>query len=223
MKNAPAPEPFSESTNPPVRGFLHRPPTSLRDGLVLAHGAGSNGNAPMLVGLAQAFSTAGFTVLRCDLPYRQKRATGPPRNADEDRAGLRHAVAALHKIMPGRLFLGGQSYGGRQATMLAAEEPGLVDGLLIFSYPLHPPGKPAQMRTAHLERLRTAALFVHGSEDPFATEAEMRSALKLIPAATALVEIEGPGHDLYGRGRNIRAGLPTIVLEEFGKFFTQSV
>jgi predicted alpha/beta-hydrolase family hydrolase len=177
----------------------------------------------MLVALAHTFSGAGFTVLRCDLPYRQKRAAGPPRNADEDRAGLRHAVAELRKIVPGRLFLGGQSYGGRQATMLAAEGPALVDGLLIFSYPLHPPGKPTQMRTAHLESLRTPTLVVHGSEDPFATEAEVRAALKLIPAPTSLVEIEGAGHDLYGRGKNVRAGLPPIVLQEFARFFSQSV
>lgn len=215
-------EPFSQATTPAVRGFLHRPDTPLSDGLVLTHGAGSNANAPMLVALAQTFSTAELTVLRCDLPYRQKRATGPPRNADEDRAGLRHALTALRQIAPGRLFLGGQSYGGRQATMLAAEEPGLLDGLLIFSYPLHPPGKPAQLRTAHLESLRTPALFVHGSEDPFATEAEMRSALKLIPAATSLLEIEGGGHDLYGRGKNVRADLPAIVLQEFARFFTEN-
>jgi len=192
------------------------------DGLVLTHGAGSNANAPMLIALGETFSAAGFTVLRCDLPYRQKRGTGPPRNADEDRAGLRHAVAALRATVPGRLFLGGQSYGGRQATMLAAEDPGLVDGLLIFAYPLHPPGKPTQLRTAHLQSLRTPALIVHGSEDPFATEAEMRAALKLIPAATSLLEIPGAGHDLYGRGKNVRADLPAIVLQEFARFFPEN-
>jgi uncharacterized protein len=216
-------EPFSEATVPAVRGFLHQPERPLGDGLVLTHGAGSNANAPMLVALAGAFADAGFTVLRCDLPYRQKKSFGPPRNADEDRAGLAHAVAALRRLVSGRLFLGGQSYGGRQATMLAAEQPGLVDGLFIFSYPLHPPGKPTQMRTEHLPKLRMPALFVHGSDDPFATEAEMRSALSLIPAATSLLEIPGAGHDLYGRGKKVHADLPSTLLVKFTEFFRQAI
>ena len=208
------------SITPAVRGFVHRASAvgGQGDGLVFTHGAGSNCNAPMLAAFAEAFARAGITVLRCDLPYRQKRASGPPRNSAEDRAGLRNAVLAMRGLAPGRLFLGGQSYGGRQATMLAAEEPGLVDGLVICSYPLHPPGKPEQMRTAHLTNLQTAALFVHGSQDPFATHDEMQQALKLIPAATLLVEIEGAGHDLYGRGKNVRSDLPDLLLSKFSSF-----
>jgi predicted alpha/beta-hydrolase family hydrolase len=173
----------------------------------------------MLVAFAETFARAGITALRCDLPYRQKRASGPPRNSPEDRAGLRNAVLAMRSMVPGRLFLGGQSYGGRQATMLAAEEPGLVDGLIICSYPLHPPGKPEQMRTAHLPNLRTSTLFVHGSQDPFATHDELQQALKLIPVPTSLIEIEGAGHDLYGRGKNVRSDLPDLLLSKFSSFF----
>src|SRR5262245_55548070 len=172
----------------------------------------------MLVALADAFAGAGFTVLRCDLPYRQKKSFGPPRNGAEDRAGLAHAVAALRRLVPGHLFLGGQSYGVRQATMLAAEQPGLVDGLFIFSYPLHPPGKAAQMRTEHLPKLQVPVLFVHGSDDPFATEAEMQAALKLVAAPASLVEIAGAGHDLYGRGKKVRSDLPGVLLAEFRAF-----
>src|SRR5436305_1072224 len=141
-------EPFSNSDDTPaVRGFLHRPAEPSGDGLVLTHGAGGNCNAPLLVALGEKFADAGWTVLRCDLPFRQLRPTGPPRgNGSEDRDGLRRAVEALRKLVPGRVFLGGQSYGGRQASMLAAAEPGLADGLLLLSYPLHPPGKPAQLR-----------------------------------------------------------------------------
>jgi hypothetical protein len=80
--------------------------------------------------------------------------------------------------------------------MLAAEEPSLVAGLLLLSYPLHPPDKPAQLRTAHFPVLLTPALFVHGTKDGFGTPDEMRAALALIPAPTALVCIEGAGHDL---------------------------
>src|SRR5271168_699591 len=121
-----------------VRGFLHRPDGAARGGLILTHGAGGNCNAPLLVAAAAAFSAAGIQVLRIDLPFRQRRPTGPPSpsNAAADRTGLRQAVAALRAMVSGPVTLGGQSYGGRQATMLAADEPGLVEALLLFSYPL---------------------------------------------------------------------------------------
>jgi predicted alpha/beta-hydrolase family hydrolase len=153
---------------------------------------------PLLVMLARAFSAEGATVLRCDLPFRQKRPRGVPSRTDAaaDRAGLKEAVGAMRAIVSGRVFLGGQSYGGRQASMLAAEEPSLVDGLLLLSYPLHPPGKPERPRTEHLPSLRTPALFVHGSRDPFATTEELRTAIALIPARTALIEMEHAGHEL---------------------------
>src|ERR1019366_9566171 len=101
--------------------------------------------------------------------------TGPPfpGNAERDRAGLRTAVAALRQSVAGRIFLGGHSYGGRQSTLLCAAEPELVQpdavkselvsGLLVLSYPLHPPRKPQQLRVQHLPNLRTTSLFVHGA------------------------------------------------------------
>src|SRR5438309_6295132 len=124
-----------------VRGFLHRPNAAAERGLVLTHGAGGNCRAPLLVAAAEAFSAAGLAVLRCDLPFRQRRPSGPPSpaGAASDRAGLKEAVTALRGIVPRKIFLGGQSYGGRQATLLAADEPDLVSALLLFSYPLHPP------------------------------------------------------------------------------------
>ena len=119
--------------DPPVRGFLHRPEHPNSDGLILTHGAGSNCQAPLLIALAEAFAGAGFAVLRCDLPYRQLRPYGPPGpgDASRDREGLKHAVEAMRKMARGRMFLGGHSYGGRQATMLCAEQPDLVNGLLL--------------------------------------------------------------------------------------------
>jgi predicted alpha/beta-hydrolase family hydrolase len=185
-----------------VRGYLHKAGDGAEDGMVLTHGAGSNCNAPLLLAVAGAFQAAGLTVLRCDLPYRQKRPSGPPGPADsaKDRAGLRSAVAALGNIVSGRIFLAGHSYGGRQASMLAADEPELVEALLLLSYPLHPPGKPEQMRTAHFPKLRTRAMFVHGSKDPFGSIEEMEAALRTISAPNKLKLIEGAGHDLR-RGR----------------------
>src|SRR5437773_7891563 len=118
-------EEFSKPwADPPVQGFLHRPASSPRDSLILTHGAGGNAQMGLLVALAEAFAGAGFTVLRCDLPFRQTRSFGPPRPGDaaRDRAGLKNALAAMNRLTPGRVFLGGQSYGGRQASMLLAEE-----------------------------------------------------------------------------------------------------
>jgi predicted alpha/beta-hydrolase family hydrolase len=183
-----------------VRGFLDRPAEAARDGLVLTHGAGGNCAMPLLAAVASAFADAGVLVLRCDLPFRQKRPRGSPSkgDAERDREGLKEAVHIMRTMAPGRAFLGGQSYGGRQASMLAAEEPEVADALLLLSYPLHPPGKPEQLRTGHLPMLRTPALFVHGSQDPFAATEELREALALIPARTALVELEHAGHDLAG-------------------------
>ncbi len=127
-------EQFAETAvDPAVRGFLDLPATASGDGLVLTHGAGGNCQAPLLVALAEAFADAGFIVLRCNLPYRQARPYGPPRPGDaaRDREGLKNAVRALRKLASGRMFLGGHSYGGRQASMLCAEEPRLVNGLLL--------------------------------------------------------------------------------------------
>ncbi len=183
------------------------------DYLILTHGAGSNRNAPLLVAVANAFAAAGAEVLRYDLPFRQARPGGPPRPADaaRDREGLREQVLKARDRKPDRMWLGGHSYGGRQASILAAETPGLVDGLLLLSYPLHPPRKPDQLRTAHFPKLQTPALFVHGARDPFGSLDEMKQALKLIPAPVRLIEVDGAAHDL---GRN-REALAARIVEEF--------
>jgi len=201
-----AAQPFTDQTlgEPPVRGFLHSA-AKPSAGLVLTHGAGGNCNAPLLVALAESFSTKGITVLRCDLPFRQKRSHGPPSPASAklDQEGLKRAATLLRKVVSEtgteRVFLGGQSYGGRQASMLAASETALATGLLLLSYPLHPPGRPTQLRTAHFPTLRTPTLFVQGTKDPFGSIEEMESAVKLIPAQTKLLRIEGVGHSLLSK------------------------
>lgn len=217
-----APREFSDtSLDPAVRGFLHSPAASNGDALILTHGAGSNCNAPLLIALAAAFATQGCTVLRCDLPFRQERRTGPPfpGNAERDRAGLRNAVEAMRKLVPGRIFLGGHSYGGRQTTMLSTAEPDLVSGLLLLSYPLHPPRKPQQLRIRHLPNLRTPSLLVHGTRDPFGSIEEIEKALQLIPAKTELLKVEGAGHDLGFKGKAERTDLPAEIVSAVQRFF----
>ncbi len=233
---------FDPSVDPAVRGFLHSPHKPTGDALILTHGAGSNCAAPLLVALAEAFCGHAYTVLRCDLPYRQQRPTGPPfpGQAERDRAGLRNAVAAMRKQVSGKIFLGGHSYGGRQSTILCAAEPvessagdlpavagatrpraseTAVSGLLLLSYPLHPPRKPQQLRTAHLPNLRTPSLFVHGTRDPFGSIDEMKDALKLIPAKSELLAVEGAGHDLGFKGKNQNKKLLGEIFAAFETYF----
>ena len=185
----------------PVRGFLHRPKAEPGGGLVLTHGAGSDCRSPLLVALAEEFCAAGWLVLRCDLPFRQARPHGPPPrgSAERDQAGLRAAIAAMRRHTATRVYLGGHSYGGRQASMLAAAEPGVADALLLLSYPLHPPQRPDVMRTAHLPDLRVPSLFVHGSQDGFGSIPEMETAIHLIPMRTELIAVPDAGHELITR------------------------
>jgi uncharacterized protein len=186
----------------PVRGFLHPPAVPGRDSgtdcLILTHGAGANCRSLLLTTLADAFCAAGLTVLRCDLPFRQSRPYGPPPrgSAERDQEGLQAAVASMRHRTQGRVFLGGHSYGGRQASMLAADQPGLIERLLLLSYPLHPPKRPAELRTKHFPALQVPACFVHGTRDGFGSILEMEEALKMIPGATKLIPIPGAGHEL---------------------------
>ena len=202
----------------PVRGFLHRAERAGADGLVLTHGAGANCRSTLLTAVAEAFCAAGMTVLRCDLPFRQARPFGPPMrgSGDRDQAGLRAAVSALRRETAGQIFLGGHSYGGRQASMLAAKEPQVADALLLLSYPLHPPEKPATLRTEHFPSLQVPALFVSGEGDGFGTRAELDAALRMIPGRTELMMVAGAGHELMSKKNSEE--LPGRVVEGFLQF-----
>lgn len=214
-------ESFSDtSLDPPVKGFLHTPSHSNGKALVYTHGAGGNSRGPFLVALAEAFAEAGFTVLRCDLPFRQKRSFGPPRpnEAERDRQGLHNAIQCAKKLVKGKVYFGGHSYGGRQCTMLFAEDPDIADGLLLTSYPLHPPGKPDRLRVEHFPKIAKPALFVQGTRDGFGSIEELQSALKLIPAKTQLFPVEGAGHDLGFKGKSAKQDLPAVVVVRFLAF-----
>jgi predicted alpha/beta-hydrolase family hydrolase len=176
-------------------------------------------NSAPLVPLAEEFVSAGINVLRCDLPYRQRRPHGPPSpaTAKEDQDGLRRALLLMKNQFSGRAFLSGSSYGGRQATLLAATDQALVKGLLLLSYPLHPPGKPGQLRTAHFPDLQTPSLFVSGTKDTFGTIEELELAIRLIPARTKLLPIDGAAHGLSKLGTT--KGALGLVRDSFLDFF----
>ena len=208
--------------DPGIYGWLHVPARVTGKGIVLTHGAGADCQSKLLVEMSNALAEAGFSVLRFDLPFRHERPLGPPSpaNAARDRDGLRRAVVVMREQGNSQVFLCGHSYGGRQATMLVSEEPELADGLLLLSYPLHPPRKPNQLRTGRFPKLSTPAFFVHGTRDPFGTTAEMNSALELIPGVHSMLEVDGAGHDLLAKKTSNE--LPSRVVSEFGLFLKAS-
>ncbi|PXW32479.1 UNVERIFIED_CONTAM: hypothetical protein DES50_103265 [Williamsia faeni] len=200
-----------------VVGALHRPPRTAAAVVVLAHGAGGNHNSPMLRAVAELLCERDVAVARIDLPYRQKRPKGPPSpsGAATDRAGIVAACAAFRGESAGPLLVGGHSYGGRQASMVVADDPSVADGLLLTSYPLHPPGKPDRLRTEHLPSITRPVLVVHGASDPFGTTDELTSALDLIPAPTRLIDLPKVGHDL----KPDRSGAPRLAADAVFEFF----
>jgi predicted alpha/beta-hydrolase family hydrolase len=181
------------------QGWLHQPEAHEQaPALAITHGAGSNCQSPFLRAVAESFCAGGFYVLRYNLPYRIARPTGPPPpgSATSDREAIAEAAAAMRELTSGPLLVGGHSYGGRQSSMLASEQPGVADMLLLLSYPLHPPRRPEQLRTAHFSAITTPALFIHGSRDSFGSLEEMAAALALIPAPHTLFAAEKAGHEL---------------------------
>jgi predicted alpha/beta-hydrolase family hydrolase len=205
-------------SEPFATGFLHRPAKPSADCLVITHGAGSNCQAPLLRAVADALSGATWNVYRFDLPFRRKRPHGPPSpaTANEDREGIRAAVRSIKSVFSGAILLGGHSYGGRQSSMAASEDPQLADGLLLLSYPLHPPNKPANLRTAHFPNIRTKTLFVHGSRDPFGSIQELRAGMAGIPAISSLQVVEGAGHELGRIPAKTAQEISTWVQQFFG-------
>lgn len=140
-----------------------------------AHGAGGAMDTPFMNTVARGLAARGIRVVRFEFPYMQARRTGGKRGAPDREPVLtatwRSVIADLGP--PGRLFIGGKSLGGRMAS-LVADEAG-VAGLICFGYPFHPPGNPEKLRTAHLAGLRTPALIVQGTRDPFGTREEVES------------------------------------------------
>jgi predicted alpha/beta-hydrolase family hydrolase len=202
---------------PAVRGFLHPCPTP-KGALVLAHAAAANCDSPLLVALAGEFSAAGIVVLRCDLPFRQLRPKGrPPANfGPRDQAGLRRAVELMKAEVSKTVYLGGHAYGGRQASILAALEPSLVAGLLLLSYPLHPPQQSEPQRTYHFSAVRNPVMFVQASRDPFGTAQEIDAALGKLSAPARVIVVKDARHELLTEQN--RETLPRTVVHEFTAF-----
>lgn len=188
-----------------IAGIAHEPEGTATGVVALTHGAGGSRESPMLVKLCDEWARRGWLAVRYDLPYRRRRPKGPPSgSAKADQAGIAEAVEFLRTRADGPVVVGGHSYGGRMTSMAVAE--GLaVDALTLFSYPLHPPGKPERARTEHLPDIAVPTVFTHGTADPFGSPEEIRAAIALVAGPTEFVEITGARHDLGSKTLDVPA------------------
>jgi predicted alpha/beta-hydrolase family hydrolase len=174
--------------------------------LLLTPGASASRDHPSLVAIDERLSTEGIAVERIDLPSRPPAAI----------AAVREAAAALAGrtgLSQSRVALGGRSFGGRMCSMAVAE--GLTAlGLVLISYPLHPPGKPDQLRTDHFPRLTIPCTFVSGTRDAFATPDELQAATEAIPGPVVHHFLEGGDHGL----RRFNAAVVDVVSATLQKF-----
>ena len=189
-----------------IAGVAHEPEGKPTGTVVLTHGAGGSRESPLLQKICDEWARRGWLAVRYNLPYRRRRPKGPPSgSAATDQAGVVEAIALAHTLSDGPVIAGGHSYGGRMTSMVIADEAANVDVLTLFSYPLHPPGKPGRARTEHLPRITVPTVFTHGTADPFATIDELRAAAALISAATEIVEVTGARHDLGSKALDVPA------------------
>lgn len=180
-----------------IAGVAHEPESTAQGVVVLTHGAGGNRDSPLLIAVCDEWARRGWLAVRYDLPYRRRRPKGPPSGSSAaDRAGISDAIHWARSLGAGPVIAGGHSYGGRLTSMVLAEQPAAADELTLFSYPLHPPGRPERLRTEHFGAIRVPTVFTHGSRDPFGSLDELRTAVSLIGAPTLIVEVDGARHDL---------------------------
>jgi uncharacterized protein len=169
--------------------------------LVLAHGAGAGQQHPFMVSMARVLSGKGIAVVTFDFPYMRERRKVPDK-APLLEAAFRQAIDAARSWASGLpLMIGGKSMGGRMATHLAAQQLDGLKGVVVFGYPLHPPGKPDQPRTAHLPSITAPMLIIQGERDTFGTPDELRPVMKTMTAQVTLHVVAKGDHSLSVRGQ----------------------
>lgn len=189
-----------------IAGVAHEPDGQPAGVVVLTHGAGGSRESPLLIRICDQWAAHGWLAVRYNLPYRRRRPKGPPSGAAAgDRDGIVDAITLARELADGPVIAGGHSYGGRQTSMVAAEHPALLDVLTLFSYPLHPPGKPERLRTEHFGAISVPTVFTHGTSDPFGTIDELRAAATLIDAEVRIVQVNGARHDLGSKTLDVPA------------------
>lgn len=142
--------------------------------LILAHGAGAGMDSAPMQAFAEGLAAGGIRVARFEFPYmRRRRETGKRGGPDRPPVLIESWHRAIEEAGGERVVIGGKSMGGRIASMIA-DDAG-VSGLVCLGYPFHPPGRPEKLRTAHLADLRTPALILQGTRDPFGKPEEIES------------------------------------------------
>jgi predicted alpha/beta-hydrolase family hydrolase len=189
-----------------IAGIAHEPAGAAKGVVVLTHGAGGSREAPLLKRICDEWARRGWLAVRYNLPYRRRRPKGPPSgSATADQAGVAEAIEVARTLATGPVIAGGHSYGGRMTSMAVADGAAEIDVLTLFSYPLHPPGKPERLRTEHLPRISVPTVFTHGTSDPFGTIDELRAAEALITAPTQIVEVTAARHELGSKTLDVPA------------------
>ncbi len=177
-------------------------------GLVLTPGAGSGCDHPSLLAVEASLSPLGIAVDRVDFPYRiagRRAPDRPPVLLQTVRAAA-DALARRLGVEGDRIALGGRSMGGRMCSMAVAEGQ-VAAGLVLVSYPLHPPGRPERLRTDHFAALRVPCLFISGTRDAFGAPEELLAATRAIRGPVTHVWIEGGDHGLGGREVEVAAAV----------------
>ncbi|GAB4593985.1 hypothetical protein MOKP4_03030 [Mycobacterium avium subsp. hominissuis] len=201
-----------------IAGIAHRPDGTPEGVVVLTHGAGGNRDSPLLQQVCDEWAQRGWLAVRYNLPFRRRRPTGPPSGSGAaDRAGIVEAITLCRGLADGPLIAGGHSYGGRQTSMVVAAGDAAVDVLTLFSYPVHPPGKPERARAEHLPAITVPTVFTHGTSDPFGTPEELNAAAALVGGTTAVVEIASARHDLRSKTLNVAALAVDAALQLLGR------
>lgn len=179
------------------------PERSLDALFVLAHGAGAGERHPFMIAFGKGLAALGIDVVTFNFPYMdQKRRVPDKAPVLEERFREVIAAARQGKRAGRRLFIGGKSMGGRMATHLAAQgDIEGLEGVIALGYPLHPPGKPDQPRTAHLPAITSPLLIIQGEYDVFGTPSELEPVIATMQAPVTLHVVRGGDHSLKVRGR----------------------
>ncbi len=198
---------------------LSYPAANARATLVLAHGAGAPQTHPFLVKMATALCSRGIEVTTFNFLYAEAKRRAPDKNDLLEETWRAAVAAARARASTVRLFIGGKSMGARIATQVLAQGGVDAEGLVLLGYPLHPPGKPTKLRTAHLPRVPAPMLFVQGSRDSFGTPEELRPVLEGLARGTRLYVVEGGDHSLSlpkSSGQTLDATLSRVADEVAG-------
>ena len=180
-----------------VSGLLHCP-DGARAGYVFAHGAGAGMRHSFMAAVADGLAKRSIATLRYQFPYMERGSKRPdqPRVAH---ATVRAAVATAVGLMPQvPLFAGGKSFGGRMTSQAQADTAlPKVRGLIFVGFPLHPAGKPSQVRAEHLSKVRCPMLFLQGTRDDLADAALMSDVAQQLGERATLIYLDGADHSFH--------------------------